>query len=105
MPPGRTSKLPSSMAFRVETFSLVFLEISSSEIPFVCRTDATVQPSKGKVAMRYSLQESYRPKKTLTIDQFPIFRPIFFEFLGFFPGTGSPAGRVFGLDRRGRQCS
>src|ERR1700730_10021458 len=51
MPPGKTSKLPSSMAFRVETFSLVFLDISSNEIPLVFRIDPTVQPSIGKVAI------------------------------------------------------
>src|SRR5579859_3293270 len=52
MPPGKTSKLPSSMAFRVETFSFVFFEISSSEIPLVFRIDPTVHPSIGKVAIR-----------------------------------------------------
>src|SRR5580704_18236840 len=52
LPPGKTSKLPSSMAFRVETFSLVFFEISSSEIPLVFRIDPTVHPSIGKVAIR-----------------------------------------------------
>src|SRR2546429_5708383 len=97
MPPGRTSKLPSSMAFRVETFSFVFFEISSNDIPLVFRIDPTVHPSIGNVAIRLL------PTGVISAIQNSHYRSFLFIFvllhLIFTPGVSRTPARKRGLLR------